>query len=194
MIDDIDVVLWEPLKNNGENGFFDYWPYGDSSSPNVYPDAGMASEYFPLAERYLTMEHPPVAWLWYFFAIPLDTDRDMQPHMPTDWQIWAGPYNQTDLSIAYDVYERIIHGVPPLEFCWYNESWESQFSTNLLEILNESGDETEYDEWWTKYDITRNLIGTPSSFCYRVPTSKAFPWNSEQNVIQQIPMISHLKW
>jgi hypothetical protein len=150
MLDDIDVVLWKPLKNATQG--VGPWPYGDPFSPNIYPDAGAASEYFPLAERYLTMQNPPVEWLTYFHVVPLDTDSDMQPLMPTDWQLWNGPYLpptfDLDHWIAYDVTERIIHDVPPLIFCWRTEYYEYQYSTNLLEILFEGAVEN-----WTKYEI-----------------------------------------
>ncbi|RLF42731.1 MAG: hypothetical protein DRN29_11050 [Thermoplasmata archaeon] len=99
------------------------------------------------------MQYPPAEWLTYFCAVPMDQDYDMKPHMPTDWQLWNGPYypNQTDFDtahwIAYDVDERIID-MPPLEFCWVYETFEPRYSTDLLEILYENENET-----WTKYDI-----------------------------------------
>ncbi len=147
IVDDTDVVLWQPLK------LMHKWPYGD---PNGVPGV----EYFPCAERYLTMQYPPVHWLEYFKAVPIDTDRDMNLRIPTDWQIWDGPYypdNKTfdnEHWIANDVNERIIGPIPPLNFCWKSEGIEPRYSTNLLEILNETiTGEGPIEENWTKYDI-----------------------------------------
>ncbi len=65
IVDDTDVVLWQPLK------LLHKWPYGDvdSGRPGV--------EYFPCAERYLTMQNPSAAWQRYFCAVPIDTDNDI---------------------------------------------------------------------------------------------------------------------
>ena len=169
IVDDTDVVLWQPLK------LLHKWPYGN---PNGVPGV----EYFPCAERYLTMQYPPAAWQQYFCVIPIDTDRDMNPRIPTDWQIWAGPYYpdsnlpdgwqlcqcgiwmdapqgnyeifDNEHWIANDVNERIIGPIDPLEFCWKSEGIEPRYSTNLLEILNETITGTDpIVEDWTKYDI-----------------------------------------
>jgi hypothetical protein len=174
IVDDTDVVLWQPLK------LLHKWPYGDKDSnrPGV--------EYFPCAERYLTMQYPPYAWLKYFRAVPIDTDSDMDTLMVTDWELWenyGGPFypgNVTEVMpngwqcckcglkmplpgefttfdnehwIANDVDERIID-TEPLEFCWKSESVEPRYSTNLVEILYEdiSGCYP-IVESWTKYDI-----------------------------------------
>ena len=174
IVDDTDVVLWQPLKLLGK------WPYGDMQSGRP------GLEYFPCAERYLTMQYPPYAWLKYFRAVPIDTDNDMDTFIPTDWQLWEnceGPFYPGDVTaempdgwqcckcgipmplpdewtefdnehwIANDVDERII-AVDPLDFCWKSEDVEPRYSTNLLEILNETlyGDKV-VDEDWTKYDI-----------------------------------------
>ena len=162
IVDDTDVVLWTSLK------CLEYWPYGD-------PDGVPGIEYFPCAERYLTQQYPPYPWLKYFYAVPIDTDRDMQPLMPTDWELWesyGGPfYPSTELPqnwtlcrygikmerpetwtvfdnehwIANDVNERVIGPIEPLEFCWKNETKEPRSSTNLLQ--------RPIGEGWTKYDI-----------------------------------------
>ena len=175
IVDDIDVVLWEPLKH------VDEWPLGNASSGKP----GM--EYFPLAERYLTMQYPPYAWLYYFRAVPVDTDNDMNPKMPNDWQLWeqqggpfypgddlppywpvgvctermypptVGNYTVFDIDhwIALDVNERIIaESYDPLDVIYVAETLEPRYSTNLLEILNEYNISTPYlTENWTKYDI-----------------------------------------
>ena len=174
IVDDTDVVLWQPLK------LLHKWPYGDKDSNRP------GGEYFPCAERYLTMQYPPYAWLKYFRAVPIDTDSDMSPKMPTDWQLWEnypGPFypgNVTEVMpngwqcckcgipmplpddfktfdnehwIANDVDERIID-TDPLDFCWKSEDVEPRYSTNLLEILNETlYDTKEAEEDWTKFDI-----------------------------------------
>lgn len=174
IVDDTDVVLWQPLK------LLHKWPYGDigSGRPGI--------EYFPCAERYLTMQYPPYAWLKYFRAVPIDTDRDMETTIPSDWQLWEnyeGPFYPGNVTaempdgwqcckcgipmplpdkwtefdnehwIANDVDERII-AVDPLDFCWKSEDIEPRYSTNLLQILNETlYDDKVVDEDWTKYDI-----------------------------------------
>jgi hypothetical protein len=170
IVDDTDVVLWQPLK------LLHKWPYGD---PNGVPGV----EYFPCAERYLTMQYPPAAWQQYFCVIPIDTDGDMVPRIPTDWQIWDGPYYpdrnlpcgwqlcqcgiwmsaphhrgyetfDDEHWIANDVNERIIGPIDPLAFCWKSEGIEPRYSTNLLEILNEYNiGLSNLTEDWTKYDI-----------------------------------------
>ena len=171
IVDDTDVVFWQPLKH------LDKWPKGD---PNGVP----GKEFFPCAERYLTMQYPPYPWLKFFRAVPIDTDRDMQPLMPTDWEIWenyGGPFYPGDEVpdnwtlckcgikmerpdtwtvfdnehwIANDVNERVIGPIGPLEFCWLNETKEPRYSTNLLQILNENiTDRAPVEEGWTKYDI-----------------------------------------
>jgi len=78
----------------------------------------------------------------------------------TDPQLWDGPYYPGDSRvdwdkwIAYDVKKRIISGVDPLEFCWLNETFDQRFSTNLLEVLNETiYPDRVANESWTKYDI-----------------------------------------
>ncbi len=88
IVDDTDVVLWKPLK------LLDKWPYGD---PNGIPGI----EYFPCADRYLTMQYPPYAWLKYFRAVPIDTDGDMTTQIPDDWQLWedyGGPFYPGDVT------------------------------------------------------------------------------------------------
>jgi hypothetical protein len=170
LVDDTDVVLWQPLK------LLDKWPYGDIETGNA------GTEYFPCAERYLTMQYPPVAWLEYFRAVPIDTDGDMSTNIPSDWQVWAdygGPFYPGDVTVAVpdgwqccecgipmplpdrftvfdrehwianDIDERIIGPVDPLQFCWKEERSEPRYSTNLLEILDEDG----IIETWTKFDI-----------------------------------------
>jgi hypothetical protein len=55
--------------------------------------------------------------------------------------------------IANDVDERIIDA-DKLEFCYIDETFEPRYSTNLLEILNETFyPDAAPDEDWTKYDI-----------------------------------------
>jgi len=71
LVDDTDVVLWQPLK------LLDKWPYGDKDTGNA------GAEYFPCAERYLTMQYPPAAWLEYFRAVPIDIDGDMTTSIPS---------------------------------------------------------------------------------------------------------------
>lgn len=174
IVDDTDVALWQPLK------LLDKWPYGD---PNGIPGI----EYFPCADRYLTMQYPPYAWLKYFRAVPIDTDGDMETEIPSDWQLWedyGGPFYPGDVTnavpdgwqccecgipmplptkftifdsehwIANDVDERIVSNVAPLDFEWKEEEAEPRYSTNLLEILNETlfADSEAYESW-TKYDI-----------------------------------------
>ena len=171
IVDDTDVVLWNPLKH------LDKWPEGDKKGV-------LGSEYFPCAERYLTMQYPPSQWQQYFCVAPIDTDKDMNPRMPTDHQLWAGPYYPGNVTaampngwqlckcgkvlptpatfvifdkehwIANDVNERMIPGVEPLTFCWKNESKEPRYSTNLLQVLNETVTGTSpVVENWTKFDI-----------------------------------------
>ncbi|MFZ2070497.1 MAG: vWA domain-containing protein [Halobacteriota archaeon] len=170
LVDDTDVVLWQPLK------MLDKWPYGDVDTGKP------GTEYFPCAERYLTMQYPPYAWLRYFRAVPIDTDGDMTTRIPSDWQLWegyGGPFYPGDVRaavpdgwqccecgipmplpdkftvfdsahwIANDVDERIIGPVDSLKFCWKEEKSEPRYSTNLLEILDENG----RNETWTKFDI-----------------------------------------
>jgi len=170
LVDDTDVVLWQPLK------LLDKWPYGDVETGNA------GTEFFPCAERYLTMQYPPYAWLEYFRAVPIDTDGDMSTSIPVDWQLWddyGGPFYPGDVTVAVpngwqccecgipmplpdsftvfdtehwianDIDERIIGPVDPLEFCWKQEDIEPRYSTNLLEILDESG----LIESWMKFDI-----------------------------------------
>jgi len=176
LVDDTDVVLWQPLK------LLDKWPYGDIETGKA------GREYFPCGERYLTMQYPPAAWLKYFRAVPIDTDGDMRnPRIPSDWQLWddyGGPFYPGDVTVAVpngwqcckcgipmplpgtftvfdrehwianDVDERIIGPVDPLEFCWKQEDIEPRYSTNLLEVLDETlHDSAPADEDWTKYDI-----------------------------------------
>lgn len=149
MVDDINVVLWEPLKHEVQ------WPKGN-------PDGNPGTEYFPLAERYLTMQDPPYAWLYYFRAIPVDTDGDAG--FPGDWQLWDeyGPFDRNNLTasqlahwIAYDVDERILDVGKPLQVVYLDEEAEPRYSTDLLEILNETLhiDVEAPDENWTKFDI-----------------------------------------
>jgi len=149
MVDDINVVLWEPLKHT------DQWPVGD-------PNGNVGTEKFPLAERYLTMQDPPYAWLYYFRAIPVDTDGDAG--FPGDWQLWDeyGPFDRNNLTatelkkwIAYDVNERILDVDKPLQVVYLDETEEPRYSTDLLEILNETlyiYEEPPYENW-TKFDI-----------------------------------------
>jgi hypothetical protein len=170
LVDDTDVVLWQPLK------LLDKWPYGDIETGTA------GTEYFPCAERYLTMQYPPAAWLEYFRAVPIDTDGEMTTNIPSDWQLWddyGGPFYPGDVTVAVpngwqccecgipmplpdtftvfdhehwianDVDERIIGPVDPLKFCWKEERPEPRYSTNLLEILDEDG----IIETWTKFDI-----------------------------------------
>jgi uncharacterized Zn finger protein len=175
LVDDTDVVLWQPLK------LLDKWPYGDVETGKA------GTEYFPCAERYLTMQYPPYAWLRYFRAVPIDTDGDMGTRIPSDWQLWDdynGPFYPGDVTVAMpngwkcckcgiqmllpsrftvfdtehwianDVDERIIGPVEPLKFCWKQEDIEPRYSTNLLEILNETlYMDAPADEDWTKFDI-----------------------------------------
>ena len=174
IVDDTDVVLWQPLQHLHK------WPYGDPRDP---------TNYFRFGERYLTMQHPSldidspsdiegiakwVAWAWYFRVIPIDTDDDIIGYgICEDWAIpkdpefwdseiayaaWMLIFLTTDELqehwIANDVDERIIGPVEPLEFCWKSEDVEPRYSTNLLEILNETLYRDKVaDEDWTKYDI-----------------------------------------
>ena len=149
IVDDTDVVLWQPLKH------LDKWPAGD---PHGVP--GM--EWFGSAgEKYLTMQEPPRQWLKFFRAVPIGV-----PSMPTDWQLWenyGGPFYPPENPcgdedwqhwIGCDVTKRIIEDVEPLEFCWLTETKEPRFSTNLLEVLHETiTGEGPIEERWTKYDI-----------------------------------------
>ena len=146
IVDDTDVVLWAPLKH------MDKWPQGD---PHGIP----GKEWFGNAsEKFMTMQRPPQAWLKFFRAVPIGVSG-----MPTDWQLWDGPYYppenpcsdpQWQHWIGCDVSKRIIRGVEPLEFCWLSEGKEPRFSTNLLEVLNEKITwEEPIEESWTKYDI-----------------------------------------
>jgi hypothetical protein len=127
MVDDINVVLWEPTANADE------WPVGD-------PDGVPGESLWPWAERYLTMQAEDIAdedgemWMDYFAVAPIDMDDD---------GIW----------IAYDVDERIL-AVPPLEFVYLEETREPRFTTDLYEILYETFTETAPPtESWTYFDI-----------------------------------------
>ena len=143
IVDDTDVVLWYPLKH------LDKWPYGDS---NGVP----GKEYFPDAERYLTMQYPPGDWLKFFRAVPIGAAK------VTDWQLWdnyGGPFyppeNPCDDPewkhwIACNVKMRIIENVDPLVYYYVNETTEYRYSTNLLELLWEDNASI---EGWTKLDI-----------------------------------------
>ena len=147
IVDDTDVQLWVPLNH------FDMWPLGD-------PHGSVMVEYFPNAERYLTMQEPPEAWLKFFRAVPVGVEG-----LPCDWQLWdnyGGPFYPTEMGktaeeqwIANDVSQRIVSGVAPLDFCWLYEELEPRYSTNLLQILNETFNESGFliGESWTKYDI-----------------------------------------
>jgi hypothetical protein len=149
MVDDINVVLWEPLKHT------DQWPVGD-------PSGNKDTEYFPFAERYLTMQNPPMPWLYYFRAIPVDTDNDMSG-LPGDWQIWDeyGPFDRNNLTdsqlkkwIAYDIDERLVDVDRPLQVVYIDETEEPRYSTDLLEVLNEYNiGSSDLKENWTKFDI-----------------------------------------
>jgi hypothetical protein len=150
MVDDINVVLWKPLKH------VEQWPVGN-------PSGNVGTEYFPFAERYLTMQEPPFEWLYYFRAVPIDTDKDMSG-LPTDWQLWDqyGPINRTWMVnkgvlskwIAYDVNERLVDVNKPLQVVYIEETKEPRYSTDLLEVLNEYNISTPYlKENWTKFDI-----------------------------------------
>jgi PKD repeat protein len=133
MVDDVNVVLWEPTANEEE------WPIGDE-------DGILGEAFFPWAERYLTMqtdeilkeewcyEPKPVGknWMEYFGVQPIDMDND---------GIW----------IAYDVNERILE-VPALEFVYLEETYEPRFTTDLYEILEEVV-ESPASETWTSFDI-----------------------------------------
>ncbi|MCD6478666.1 MAG: hypothetical protein J7L44_02140 [Candidatus Diapherotrites archaeon] len=133
MVDDINVVLWQPTANVNE------WPVGD-------PSGIIGKDYFPWAERYLTMQEEEIKkevqcgknvganWFDYFGVKPIDMDNDGK---------W----------IAYDVDERILD-VPALEFCYLEESSEPRFTTGLHEILNEAfpGNEPPSEDW-TKFEI-----------------------------------------
>jgi hypothetical protein len=173
LVDDVDVVLWENLKlPPGAT-----WPTGN-------PSGNWGTEYFPLGERYLTMQYPPAAWQRYFKVVPIDKDNDITyPVIPNDYQLWNGPYypgpipswvewpvgkcTQTmntsvnitlfdkDNWIANDLSERIIPDwYLPLEVIYVDELLEPRYSTNLLEVLNEVGEDTaNLSENWTKYDI-----------------------------------------
>ena len=166
IIDDTDVVLWQPLT------CLEKWPYGD-------PNGAPGTEYWPCAERYLTMQYPPYPWLKFFRAVPIGV-----PGLPNAWHIWdnyGGPfyppgdvpenwtlckcgikmYRPEDYTvfndekwIANDVKQRMIGPIEPLEFCWKSESKEPRYSTNLLEVLYENitGD-APVEEGWTKFDI-----------------------------------------
>ena len=132
IVDDIDVVLWMPTKHVA------LWPFGD-------PNGVVGVTYFPWAERYLTMQHPEdewqcgknvgQAWKDFFDVAQIDNDHD---------GIW----------IAYDVDERIIGPYEPLKIYYFDEAIEPRYSTNLLEILNETvtGEEPPLENW-TKYDV-----------------------------------------
>ena len=142
IVDDTDVQLWYPLKHQEK-----WHTCGD-------PNGIKGKEYFPCCERYWTQQYPSAAWLTYFKAVPIGAAP------VTDPQLWAGPYYpgdprvEWDKWIAYDVKKRIISGVDPLEFCWLNETFDQRFSTNLLEVLNETiYPDRVANESWTKYDI-----------------------------------------
>jgi PKD repeat protein len=135
MVDDINVVLWEPTANINE------WPVGD-------PAGTLGVTYFPWAERYLTMQADEIAkevwcyepkqvgtnWMSYFNVKQIDMDKD-------------------GIGIAYDVNERILE-VPPLQFVYLDESIEPRFTTDLYEILNETlHEEAPPTEGWEYFDI-----------------------------------------
>ena len=173
IVDDTDVVLWQPLQH------LNMWPYGDPKDP---------INYFEFGERYLTMKHPNpdmdvadegiykwMAWAWYFRVIPIDTDNDIKvrPGLCEDWtipkdpefwdsemlyMIWLDIFTESPCLqehwIANDVNERIIGPIDPLEFCWKSEDIDPRYSTNLLEILTENISGTsEIIEGWAMFDV-----------------------------------------
>ncbi|MCK4527695.1 hypothetical protein KAW18_10015 [candidate division WOR-3 bacterium] len=147
IIDDTDVPLWAPLKH------YNKFPLGDR------PNGMVGVSKFPLGERYLTMQCPPEAWQRYFRAVPIGAVG-----IPDDAQLWDGPYDpchdgwskeKMESWIANDARKRIVENVEPLDFCWWEESKEPRYSTNLLQVLNETFDVDGnlVEENWTKYDI-----------------------------------------
>jgi len=150
IVDDTDVVLWYPLKH------LDKWPKGD-------PSGIIGKEYFPNAERYLTMQRPPHEWLKFFRAVPI---MERGHEIVTDWQLWdnyGGPFYPPDNPcidpvwkywIACNVKMRIVENVDPLVYYYVNETTEYRYSTNLLELLNETVTYEEPPiESWAKLDI-----------------------------------------
>jgi len=141
MVDDINVVLWQPTAHTDE------WPVGN-------PAGTLGVSYFPWAERYLTMQEEKIKnevqfgknvgenWLDYFD----DTDTshaDMKIDMDHDGK-W----------IALDVDERILD-VSELRISYLTESSEPRFTTDLYEILNETflGQSEPPLEGWTNFTI-----------------------------------------
>ncbi len=174
IVDDTDVVLWKPLK------LLDKWPYGDPKGiPGIeYFPCGeryLTMQYPPYAWLKYFCAVPidtdgdmrtqiPADWqLWDDYGGPF-YPGDVREIVPNGWQCCKCGREMplpakfttfdTEHWIANDVNERIIPGVPPVELMWKEETAEPRYSTNLLEILNETlYEDREAEESWTKYDI-----------------------------------------
>ena len=140
MVDDINVVLWEPTAHTDE------WPIGD-------PSGTIGKDYFPWAERYLTMQREEIEkemhnttggnnipagqnWLNYFNVQMINKDGDGN-------------------GIAYDIDERLLD-VGELRFCYFIEDDEPRYTTDLLEELHEEFPDPQTAppvESWTELDI-----------------------------------------
>jgi PKD repeat protein len=130
MVADINVILWKPTKN------IQQWPLGD-------PNGTVGMSYFLEGERYLTMKEPLKEWKEYFKA-----DKVMVPDTEGNLH-W----------IADEVNGRILRNEPKLNFSYANEAFERRYSTNLLEVLNETCRDVSTDqlttctEGWKWYDV-----------------------------------------
>jgi hypothetical protein len=126
MIDDINVVLWEPAQNAA------FWPVGN-------PAGTLGESYFPWAERYLTMQEEQImneTWCWNNTRVGANWFAYFGP-TPAAMKIDINNNPETPGWIAYDPSERLL-STTPLKFCYIAESIEPEFSTSLLEILNET--------------------------------------------------------
>ena len=141
IVDDINVVLWEPASTPAGA----VWPYGIEGGE-------LGEEYWPWAERYLTMQEEQIVnetWCW------------NDGPVGENWlSFWGGAANMKidkdgdGVWIAYDPSERVVYDQPALKFCYIAESVEPEFDTTLLEILKEDFGEYEPPtEGWLMYDI-----------------------------------------
>jgi hypothetical protein len=137
MVDDINVVLWKPAANQDE------WPVGN-------PASTLGVQYFPWAERYLTMQEDaimaeeqfglPVGANWFTYFGGADNMKINTNALEPGDHGW----------IAYDACERIVENMQtPLLFCYVEETTEPRYSTILLEKLHEEfpGDEQPVENW-----------------------------------------------
>ncbi|CAD6493727.1 MAG: hypothetical protein CHKLHMKO_00526 [Candidatus Argoarchaeum ethanivorans] len=151
IVDDTDVVLWQPLQH------LNMWPYGDPKDP---------TNYFKFGERYLTMKRPGlsgspsdieamakwIAWAWYFRVIPIDTDNDIIGYDTCeDWAIPKDPeFWDSEIAYAAWMVTFLNEGIPGIG--------------PISEIPM-----PELQEHWIANDVNERIIGPiePLEFCWK---------------------------